>query len=112
ELRRGTPLMSPALLTKRLRTLEEQGLVSREPNANGHGWLYRPTPAAEELKPLIVFMGHWGQRWVGSTLGRGDLDPGALMWFIYRKMPKDDLPSHRVVVHLEFIDARRMKHFW
>ena len=112
ELRRGTPLMSPALLTKRLRTLEEQGLVSRERNANGHGWLYRPTAAAEELRPLIVFMGHWGRRWVRSTLGRDELDHGVLMWSIYRKLPKDQLPSHRVVIHLEFVDARRIKQFW
>ena len=31
ELRRGVPLMSPSLLSKRLKTLERQGIVERIP---------------------------------------------------------------------------------
>lgn len=112
EIRRGVPQMSPTLLSKRPQTLQEHGIVSREACADGHGWEYRITPAGEELKPLIEFLGHWGQRWVRSTLVRDDLDPGVLMWFIHRHFAKEHLPSRRVVIHLEFSDVRRMKRWW
>jgi DNA-binding HxlR family transcriptional regulator len=44
DLRRGVPRMSPALLTKRLRSLERHGVVRRR--AEGRGVVYELTPAA------------------------------------------------------------------
>ncbi|HET6756755.1 MAG TPA: helix-turn-helix domain-containing protein [Burkholderiales bacterium] len=111
DLRRGVPQMSPTLLSKRLHTLEEAGIVLRKPAANGH-WEYHPTKAAEELKPLIELVGHWGQRWVRSKLTRDELHPGALMWFIHRHFKKDDLPPGRVVIYIEITDAKRLNRWW
>jgi DNA-binding HxlR family transcriptional regulator len=57
DLRRGVPLMSPSLLSKRLETLRRVGVVARV------GGEYRLTPAGEELRPIIELMGVWGHRW-------------------------------------------------
>ena len=42
ELRRGIPLISPAMLSARLRELVEAGVVERRPMARGR-WEYRLT---------------------------------------------------------------------
>ena len=45
ELRRGNPKMSPALLSKRLRTLERAGVVRRTARSSGR-WSRRSVPGA------------------------------------------------------------------
>src|SRR5688572_23754761 len=74
EIRRGVPRMSQTLLTKRLRKLEELGIVLRTPCESA--WEYRLTQAGEELRPLVVGLGHWGARWIGSRLKQDQLDAG------------------------------------
>ena len=59
ELRKGVPLMSPSLLSKRLKGLEKAGLLVRRPMANGSTMEYVPTPAAIELRPMIFLLGAW-----------------------------------------------------
>jgi len=69
DLRRGVPRMSPALLVKRLRDLEEAGIVRRVASRTEPGILeYELTPAGRDLKPVIEAIGIWGQRWVESEL--------------------------------------------
>jgi DNA-binding HxlR family transcriptional regulator len=43
EIRQGAPGIPPALLTKRLATLERHGIIERERGATGRGWSYRLT---------------------------------------------------------------------
>jgi DNA-binding HxlR family transcriptional regulator len=57
ELRRGVPRMSPSLLSKRLRTLEEAGVVRR--TEEGGVTSYTLTAAGEELRPIVMALGHW-----------------------------------------------------
>jgi DNA-binding HxlR family transcriptional regulator len=110
DFHRGLPMMSPALLTKRLRTLEEAGVLVRVPGSRGTE--YRPTMAGEELRPMVQFAGHWGARWVRSKLTQDELDPGSLMWFVHRHFVRDRLPSRDIVMHLRFTDARRLARWW
>jgi DNA-binding HxlR family transcriptional regulator len=63
DLHRGVPLMSPSVLAQRLKSLTEHGLLLQQESADGRSHEYRLTPAAEELRPLIVQLGTWGQRW-------------------------------------------------
>src|SRR5204862_617528 len=58
HLRRGIPQMSPTLLSKRLQTLEQAGLISRQSGDDGH-CEYHPTQAASEAWPIIDAMGYW-----------------------------------------------------
>lgn len=112
DFRRGIPQMSPSLLSKRLQELEAAGLVRRKAGEVERQHVYLPTEACEELRPLLVSIGIWGQRWVRSKLTRDELDPGMLMWYVHRHFVADKLPERRVVIHLEFTDAPRMKNWW
>ncbi|KAE8766166.1 winged helix-turn-helix transcriptional regulator [Georgenia thermotolerans] len=105
DLRRGVPRMSPALLSKRLRTLERAGVVTRR-ELDGHA-RYHLTPAGRELSEVVDALGRWGMRWVGE-LGDEDLDPHLLMWDIRRTVPVERWPRSRTVMafHLDGVDAR------
>src|ERR1700712_1290160 len=92
ELRRGNPRMSPALLSKRLRTLERAGLVRRD--LVGAYASYTLTPSGEDLREIVMALGTWGTRWIGE-LGEADLDPHLLMWDIKRTVPVDEWPRSR-----------------
>ena len=111
ELHRGVPRMSATLLTQRLRKLEQMGVIERRP-AKG-GWEYHLTAAGEELRPIVVGLGHWGARWIGTRLKRDQLDAGFLMWDIRRFAPMDNFPpGRRVVIHFRFTDAARGERQW
>jgi DNA-binding HxlR family transcriptional regulator len=98
DLRRGVPLMSPSLLSKRLKTLERVGVIERRRGA-GQVVEYHVTPAGEELWPIIESMGTWGQRWARGDVKARHLDASLLMWDIHRNVTVDKLPAPRVVVH-------------
>ena len=102
ELRRGNPRMSPALLSKRLRTLERAGLVRRD--LVGAYASYTLTPSGEDLREIVMALGTWGTRWIGE-LGEADLDPHLLMWDMKRTVPVDEWPRARTVVGFRFSDV-------
>ena len=77
DIRRGVPRMSATLLAQRLRKLEQIGVVERVHGASANE--YRLTAAGEELRPIVMALGHWGARWIGSRLQPGQLDAGFLM---------------------------------
>jgi DNA-binding HxlR family transcriptional regulator len=104
DLQRGVPLMSRSLLAKRLRELERAGVIERRPTADGRGSEYHLTDAGEELRPIIMGLGAWGQRWARSELSRADLDPRLLMWDMQRNIDTEALPGHRIVVRFRFND--------
>jgi DNA-binding HxlR family transcriptional regulator len=111
DIRRGVPRMSATLLAQRLRKLEELGVIERRRAAAG--WEYHPTSAGEELRPIVVGLGHWGARWIGSRLKREQLDAGFLMWDIRRFARIDAFPAdRRTTVHFRFTDARSRERQW
>lgn len=97
DLRRGLPRMSPSLLSKRLKELELSGVVRTVPTASGT-FEYQLTEAGEELRPLVMGIGNWGQRWVESRLSLRNLDPSLLMWDMRRNINPDPLPSRRCTI--------------
>lgn len=114
DIRRGVPLMSPSLLVKRLRRLEQAGIVERLADDAGRNIEYRLTRSGEELQPIVQMLGMWGARWVESTLtGDEDLDAGLLMWDIRRTMDPSRLPTRRlIVIKFRFTGAPRAKSLW
>lgn len=113
DLRRGVPKMSPTLLAQRLRDLEQAGIVARRPlKKEKNLFEYRLTEAGEDLRPLIVTMGTWGQRWVESQLSLRNLDPALLMWDMRRNLNPAPLPNQRVVVQFLYRDLPKSKQDW
>lgn len=113
QLRRGLPRMSPTLLSRRLTFLQEQGVVVREEGEDGSGWVYGLTEAGRELFPLVEAMGHWGKRWVATSLKRIDIDVRLMMWSMHREFNLAGLPAPRVVLKIDLVDGGRgNSHFW
>ena len=112
DFRRSIPLITPAMLSKRLRTLQEVGVITRVASDKGGGWEYRLTEAGDELKPFVEAAGAWGQRWARSKLPRGDLHPSTLIWDIHRFLKTEHLPVRRTVLNIEFTDLRAMGQWW
>ncbi|MBI5287348.1 MAG: helix-turn-helix transcriptional regulator [Chloroflexi bacterium] len=110
DLRRGVPLMSPTLLSRRLKQLEAAGVVVRA--QDGRGVAYELTAAGRELAPLVELMARWGSKWVRRRLGADDLDAGLLMWDIRRTVDASRFPGRRVVVRFRFADAPSGKREW
>jgi DNA-binding HxlR family transcriptional regulator len=113
DLRRGVPLVAPSVLSQRLRTLADGGIIVRERASDGRSYEYRLTPAGEELRPLVVQLGTWGQRWSRSRMEAHDLDASLLMWDIRRNLHIDKLPQQHGVIYFEFPDAAKgLRRWW
>jgi DNA-binding HxlR family transcriptional regulator len=112
ELRRGVPLMSPTLLSKRLGELERAGIVERRPLEVGRGYEYRLTAAGEELRPVVQLLGAWGDRWINHDIGPEDLDPALLMWDVRRRVDTAALPASEAVVRFSFRGAPSGRRWW
>ena len=101
QIHRGVPLMSRALLARRLRDLEDAGVIAREQTPGTRGHRYTVTPAGREFRPALEALGRWGQRWT-VRVQRSNLDAGFLMWNIRRRVDRERLPDRRVVVCFRF----------
>jgi len=112
DLRRGVPLMSPSLLSKRLKELEQVGVITTVPTSQPGAVAYRLTEAGEELRPVIMSLGFWGQRWVESSLSLKNLDPSLLMWDMRRNLNPTPLPPRRCTVHFLYPELKTAKRSW
>ena len=60
DLRRGVPLMSPTLLSKRLKELMESGVITATRTSQPGVVEYKLTEAGEDLRDIIMSFGVWG----------------------------------------------------
>jgi DNA-binding HxlR family transcriptional regulator len=111
DLRRGVPRMSPALLSKRLKELERARIITATRNPNGTTE-YHLTEAGEELRPIIVGIGFWGQRWVESELSLKNLDPSLLMWDMRRNLNPEPLPARRCTIQFQYPELPEGRQNW
>ena len=99
DLRRGVPKMSPTLLSRRLRELEEAGVIERRAVRSEKGvFEYRVTEAGEDLRTVVEAIGSWGQKWIDKKQSLKNLDPSFLMWDMRRKLRPTPLPDRRTVI--------------
>lgn len=116
ELRRGVPLMSPSLLSKRLKFLVEVGVVERRVAAGNGAVEYHLTAAGREVQPIVELFGVWGQRWVRNRIGGDGLDVGLLMWAIALDLrggvDAGLFAEDRTTVQYEFTDLSGPTRLW
>ncbi len=111
EIAAGAPGLSRALLTKRLRELEQAGVVEIQAKPNGRGSLYHPTAAGRELWPVLQSLGDWAERWMDVTAEHAD--PDLVLWsWCTSFLRRDVLPARRVVVRFEFRHGGRRARLW
>src|SRR5947209_878121 len=112
DLRRGVPLISPSLLSKRLGELEEAGVIVTAPTDQTGVVEYRLTEAGEDLRPVVMALGTWGQRWVESSLSLKNLDPSLLMWDMRRRLDPTPLPPRRCTIRFIFPELKPASQSW
>lgn len=112
DLRRGLPRMSPTLLSKRLKELELSGVVRTVRTPSGT-LEYHLTEAGEELLPIVMAVGQWGQRWVESRLSLRNLDPTLLMWDMRRNLSPEPLPRRRCTIQFLYPElSPAQRNYW
>jgi hypothetical protein len=111
ELEIGMASIPRSLLTQRLRTLEDAGVVLRKTVGKGKRAQYHLTEAGAELMGIVKGLGDWGQKWVNHDITAEDTDPKLLVWDMHRNVNIDLLPPKKVVVQLTFRGAAKGD-FW
>ena len=111
DIRRGVPLMSQTLLSKRLKELERVGVVER-PGINPRRPEWHLTQAGRALAPVIQHLGEWGLCYAQDPLQDGDLDVTILTWNIRRRVDPNIFGTRRVTVQFDFTDVPKAKRRW
>ena len=111
DLRRGVPRMSPSLLSKRLKELERAGIIVSRASPTGTAE-YHLTEAGEDLRPVIMNLGIWGQRWVEAQVTLKNLDPSLLMWDMRRGLNPTPIPPRRCTIKFEYPELAENRRYW
>jgi DNA-binding HxlR family transcriptional regulator len=112
DLRRGVPLMSPTLLSKRLKELAEAGVIAMIPTGQRGVVEYKLTQAGEDLRGIVMSLGVWGQRWIESSLSLKNLDPSLLMWDMRRSLLLSSFPNRKCTVKFTYPELGTGRKSW
>ncbi len=112
EFQRALSRISPTLLTKRLKQLENAGIILRKKQQGRKGYEYLLTPVGRELSPIVVHMATWGMRWARGQLDEDELDVEFLMWDIHRRLQTDMLPDGETVMCFIFDGLTKFSSWW
>ncbi len=110
ELRRGVPLASPTILSRRLKELEAEGVIERR--RDGGTWTYHLTPAGAEFAPVVEALGVWGQRWARRELRDDEVNLPVLPWALEKHVRPEAFEGRRCVVHLTLTDQGSGRRDW
>jgi len=112
DFQRGLSRMSPTLLVKRLRHLEESGIIIRKKLSGQRGYEYLLTAAGKELAPLVETLAVWGMRWARSQLTDDELDVEFLMRELQRRLKTQFLPDGQTVICITFDELTLHRKWW
>lgn len=105
DLEHGLPGISRGLLAKRLKQLQEMGVIEKRLNKGRHSTEYHLTEAGYALEGVMHLLTAWGSQWVFGDPRPEDLNSGLLMWWIHKRVNVEQLPTGRVVVQFNFYGA-------
>ena len=112
ELRRGIGNISPALLSKRLKELEDLGLVDRIEDPATGSVDYIRTQMAIDLEPALNALAMWAQCHIEAEVALCDTSVSPLMWKMRKIILVDELPKRRVVIQFRFSDDVDYNTYW
>jgi len=112
ELHRGLSLISPTILSKRLDSLSEQGLVLKKKIPGQRGYEYFPIQSCQELLPILRALGNWGMRWARSNLTEKDFDVELLMLYLKRSIVPSKLIGSESGIRFKFTDIKKHSDWW
>lgn len=106
------PNISRSVLARRLRKLEELGIIEREGrSAPARPAPHRLTPAGEQLVPTLMSLHSWAERWVPEDPAMAQRDPDVIMLWMTHRADPSAAPERRAVLEFE-VGAPRAKKVW
>src|SRR3974390_2259741 len=105
EIRQGIPRISRTMLSERLHTLVELGVVRRTEGPSGPEYVV--SDAGVELEDQIRALGVWGQRWLPRRAEAEDFDLEPLLLDMRRRVRLQALPPEPMVVRFEIRGYRQ-----
>ena len=112
ELQRGLSMISPAVLSKRLSSAVDYGLILKKKLPGQKGYEYLPTKAAKELLPIFIELGNWGMRWTREHLTENDFDVDFLLLYLQRSIQPENLPGKETTIRFSFTDLEHRPNWW
>lgn len=104
DIRRGVGSISPALLSKRLKELEANGLIERIEDPATDQVDYLRTQRAIDLEPALDALAKWAQCNIEASVALEDTDVSTMMWHMRDLIDTDMLPNRQVVIRFHFND--------
>ena len=112
DFQRALSRVSPTLLNKRLKSLDELGIIVKKKIPGQKGFEYRLTASGKELAPLIETLAVWGMRWARGQMTDAELDVEFLMWDLQRRLQTQHLPAGETILCFTFAELDQFSHWW
>jgi DNA-binding HxlR family transcriptional regulator len=112
DFQRALSRVSPTLLNKRLKSLEERGVILKKKLPGQKGYEYRLTASGKELAPLVETLAVWGMRWARGQMTDEELDVDFLMWEMQRRLQTQHLPGGETVICFSFAEQKKFIDWW
>ena len=112
DFQRALSRISPTILNKRLKMLEDKGVLIRKRQSGMKGHEYRLTAMGRELEPIVDRLAVWGMRWARGQMTDDELDVELLMWDVHRRIDRSRLPDGETVLCFSFPDIEHYRTWW
>lgn len=112
DIHRGLPGLSRTLLSQRLRSLRQAGLVMAVADDGSGSQGYMLTDRGADLERVLMEMGSWGVRWSFPEPTDEHLNPHLLMWRMRLGLRAARLPDRRVTAELIFDQSSEQARGW
>jgi len=104
DISRGVARMSRTLLSKRLKELEQRGLIKKVVKPNNRDTCYELTVSGQSLSTVVFGIADWSQEWLHIEPALEDVDTDHLLWSLRRSARyHPDLPR-KFTAHIYFSD--------
>ena len=111
-IRKGVPKISPALLSQRLKYLENHKLIFREKETIGTKVNYILTTSGKATFDIISKLGDWGKLWFDESAIIGNSEPQLLMWDLQRNIVLNKLPQRNLIIEINFSLEKNYPNWW
>lgn len=112
DFQRNISRVSPTILTKRLKTLEKNGLIIRKQQSGQLGYHYVLTPAGKELEPALEHIANWSMRWASGLMSEEAQEVELLMQDVQERLKTEKMPDGENVVLFSFTDLPKHNKWW
>jgi DNA-binding HxlR family transcriptional regulator len=93
------PGISRSVLARRLRKLEDLGLIERAPGpADRMAPPHRLAPAGRDLVPTLLALKDWSDRWLPEDPAMAERDPSVIVAWLARRVDREAAPNAPVVI--------------